>query len=54
MQPKTLTVAGVEYRVRYTYKRDDGSLWFVLDTNGETVPTLKGEFGDEWPAEKVG
>lgn len=47
---KTITTNGTTFRVRYTYKRSDGSFWYVLDTNGETVPFLFGEFGDEFPA----
>lgn len=49
--PEYVEHGGKRYRVRYVYKRDDGTLWKVLDTNGETVPTLGGEFGDELQVE---
>jgi hypothetical protein len=42
----TVTINGTSYKVRYTYRRPDGSLWAVLLCDGE----LQGEFGDEWPA----
>lgn len=46
---KTVTTNGTTFRIRYSYKREDGTLWHVLDTNGEPIAFLFGEFGDEFP-----
>jgi hypothetical protein len=46
---KTIRIEGITYNVRYTYKRDDGTLWYVLaDAEG-----LYGEYGDEWPVSQT-
>lgn len=43
---KTIRIDGITYKIRYTYKRDDDTLWHVLsDASG-----LQGKYGDEWPA----
>ena len=46
---RTIKIDGIEYTVRYTYKREDGTLWNVLDTEGG----FYGEFGDEWPEKQT-
>jgi len=47
-----ITIQGQTLKVRYTYQREDGTIWHVLDTID--CPNQKGpghgEFGDEWPA----
>lgn len=43
---KQIKINGTVYQVRYTYTREDGSVWLVLRCDGG----LQGEFGDEWPA----
>ena len=46
---RTIRIDGVDYTVRYTYKKDDGTLWNVLlDAQG-----FYGEFGDEWPEKQT-
>lgn len=42
---KMIKIDGVNYKIRYTYKREDGTEWFVL----MGANNLYGEFGDEWP-----
>ena len=45
----TIKIDGIDYRVRYAYKRDDGTTWYVLlDAEG-----FYGEHGDEWPEKQV-
>ena len=41
---KTIRIDGVTYKIRYTYKREDGSLWYVL----LDATCFYGKFGDEW------
>lgn len=48
METKTLRIDGVDYRIRYMYTRDDGSKWYVLDTD-----RLMGKYGDEWPVKQT-
>ena len=49
MPKKTITIEGNTYKIRYTYKRDDGTLWHVLLVDGG----FYGEFGDEWPVSQT-
>ena len=46
---KEIKMNGRQWKIRYSYQREDGTLWHVIDTQGENGPFL-GEFGDEWPA----
>jgi hypothetical protein len=43
---KQIKLDGITYKVRYAYKRDDGTVWLVLNVDGG----FYGEFGDEVPA----
>ena len=45
MENKIININGIEYKIRYKYKRDDGSNWIVLDVSGG----FWGQFGDEIP-----
>ena len=46
---RQIRIDGVNYQIRYTYEREDGTLWNVLlDAKG-----LYGEFGDEWPEKQT-
>lgn len=42
---KTIRIEGIIYKIRYTYKRDDGTLWYVLSD----TEAFFGKFGDEFP-----
>lgn len=42
-----IRIDGVSYKIRYTYKRNDGTEWYVL----LDAENLMGEFGDEFPVE---
>jgi len=46
---KTIRIEGVTYRIRYTYKKDDGTLWYVL----LDAESFYGKFGDEWPVSQT-
>ncbi len=46
---KKLMLDGVNYEVRYTYEREDGSSWYVL----LEATNLMGKFGDEWPVKQT-
>jgi len=51
---RVLKAQGAEYEVRYTYNREDGTVWYVLkDKAGFPATDLLGDFGDEWPAALV-
>jgi len=45
MSKKQIIVNNKKYKVRYIYEKEDGSLWYVCDTD-----ELQGEYGDEYPA----
>ena len=45
---RTIRIDGVDYDVRYTYKREDGTVWHVLNATN-----LMGKFGDEWPEKQT-
>ena len=49
----SIQVKGVTYKLRYVTERD-GHTIAVLDTDGQTVPYLEGDFGDEWTLVKKG
>jgi len=40
-----ISIRGTIYKVRYTYRKEDGSEWYVTDATGG----LQGKYGDEWP-----
>lgn len=42
---KMIRIDGITYKIRYTYKRDNGTLWHVL----LGAEGFYGEYGDEWP-----
>lgn len=44
-----IEINGRQWEIRYSYQREDGTLWHVVDTHGKDGPFL-GDFGDEWPA----
>lgn len=44
-----IRIDGIKYKIRYTYKREDGTLWHVL--LGATG--LYGKHGDEWPVSQT-
>jgi len=43
---KKITIKGVVYKIRYTYTREDGSIWYVLNVTDVTA-VFEGEYGDE-------
>ncbi|MFA6198810.1 MAG: hypothetical protein WC679_00135 [Bacteroidales bacterium] len=45
----TIKIDGVVYKIRYSYRRDDGTLWYVLDVSGG----FSGDFGDEVQVNEV-
>jgi hypothetical protein len=46
---KLIKIDGITYKIRYAYKREDGTIWFVL-ANAEG---LYGKYCDEWPASQT-
>lgn len=46
---KQIKIDGSFYTVRYTYTKENGSVWYVLLVDGGFF----GEFGDEVPASMV-
>jgi len=46
---RKIRIDGVDYRVRYTYQREDGTIWNVL----LNAVGFYGEFGDEWPEKQT-
>jgi len=46
---QTIRIDGITYKIRYAYKRNDGTIWLVL-ANAEG---LYGKYGDEWPVSQT-
>ena len=46
---RTIRIDGTTYEVRYTYQKEDGTVWNVL----LGAEGFYGEFGDEWPESQV-
>jgi len=49
-QVKALTINGTVFRVRYTFQKDNGSFWHVLDIGDLDYGPGQGTYGDEIPA----
>jgi hypothetical protein len=55
LKGNSITIQGQTLKVRYTYQREDGTVWHVLNTldcPDQTGPGY-GDFGDEWPDAQV-
>ena len=49
LKGNSITINGITCKVRYTYTKDDGTVWHVLNIGDMDHGPGRGDYGDEWP-----